>query len=131
MTIFEEKYAYAHAHDLPGFPDGHKCRRMHGHLNEVTIVLRVDDGPNGYAFDHSLIDGVAARILSSLDHRYINDVEGLEDGLAETQLAWLVAKFAPVLLDHLGAVLIEVHLDEWSSGSTFRKVKHRKSWRLA
>src|SRR5688572_27695931 len=27
------------AHDLPTFPDGHKCRRLHGHSFRVKVVV--------------------------------------------------------------------------------------------
>lgn len=124
---FTEEWAYAHAHHLPTFPEDHKCRRIHGHLNIVTATFSVPNGPKGYAFDHSELDGVAARVLVHLDHRLINDVPGLEDGLAETQLAWLVDRFGSEVAS-LGATLVEMHLDEWSSGGNYRPVRHRKSW---
>jgi 6-pyruvoyltetrahydropterin/6-carboxytetrahydropterin synthase len=126
---FTERFAYAHAHHLPTFPDGHKCRRVHGHLNEVTITIEVATGSNGYAFDHAELDKVGARVLGPLDHALINTVTGLEDGLAETQLAWLVPRFAAEA-ERLGGRLIAVDLDEWSSGGNYRLVKHRKSWAL-
>ncbi len=128
-TTFTETYAYVHAHHLPTFPDGHKCRAMHGHLSEVTITFDVDHAGRRYAFDHAEIDKVAACVLSKLDHKTINDIDGLADGLAETQLSWLVERFAAELGQFAGAMLREVHLDEWSTGSTYRLVKHRKSWR--
>lgn len=128
-TTFTETFAYAHAHHLPTFPDGHKCREMHGHLTEVTITLDVDHSGRRYAFDHAEIDRMAARVLSKLDHKMINEVEGLADGLAETQLAWIVERFSMEVGMFAGAMLREVHLDEWSTGSTYRLVKHRKSWR--
>jgi 6-pyruvoyltetrahydropterin/6-carboxytetrahydropterin synthase len=128
-TTFTETFAYAHAHHLPTFPDGHKCRSMHGHLSEVTITIDVDHAGRRYAFDHAEIDKMAARVLVKLCHHTINEVPGLEDGLAETQLGWLVERFALEVGMFAGAVLREVHLDEWSTGSTYRLVKHRKSWR--
>lgn len=124
---FTETYAYACAHHLPTFPEGHKCRRVHGHLCEVTITIEVSNGARGYAFDHADLDGIAKTILGPLDHHMINDVPGLEDGLAETQLAWLVHRWQKHV-EPLGATLVECHLDELSSGGTFRAVKHRKSW---
>ena len=125
--IFTETYAYTCAHHLPTFPDGHKCRRVHGHTCDVTITIQVSNGPTGYAFDHGELDKCAAAILAPLDHHLINDVPGLEDGLAETQLAWLVHRWQ-IHAFQLGGRLVECHLDEWSSGGTFRLVKHRKSW---
>jgi 6-pyruvoyltetrahydropterin/6-carboxytetrahydropterin synthase len=127
-TTFTETFAYCHAHHLPTFPEGHKCRGMHGHLSEVTITMDVDHTGRRYAFDHAEIDLMAARVLVKLDHKTINEIEGLADGLAETQLAWLVERFSMEVGMLAGAVLREVHLDEWSTGSTYRLVKHRKSW---
>jgi 6-pyruvoyltetrahydropterin/6-carboxytetrahydropterin synthase len=126
---FVETYAYSMAHTLPTFPDGHKCRRVHGHTNEVTIVVRAGEGPGGYWLDHARLGDVAQAVIGLLDHRYINDIPGLEDGLAETQLTWIVRGFKNQI-EKIGGELIEVHLDEWSSCSpALRKVRHRKSWR--
>jgi 6-pyruvoyltetrahydropterin/6-carboxytetrahydropterin synthase len=125
--IMTETYSYAHAHHLPTFPADHKCRRVHGHISDVTITIEVENGEKGYAFDHALLDGVARDAIGPLDHQLINEIPGLEDGLAETQLAWIVAGLE-IALAPLGATLTRVDLDEWSSGSTLRRVAHRKSW---
>ena len=111
----------------PTFPDDHKCRRIHGHTCEVTISIRVDDGPEGYAFDHARLNDVARDVIGPLDHQLINDIPGLERGLAEDQVGWLVDRFARGLAD-LGGELVQLHHDEWSSGGVLRLVKHRKSW---
>jgi 6-pyruvoyltetrahydropterin/6-carboxytetrahydropterin synthase len=139
-----ETFAIAIAHHLPTFPAGHKCLNIHGHLIEITVTVKVDNGAKGYAFDHAELEEVAGDILGELDHRPLNGlsiacpncgttvktagVDGLDDGLAETLLAWLVERFGEAVRGRLGAELVEVHVDEWSSGRTFRLVKHRKSW---
>ena len=54
MRVFPEQKASAFeaAHWLPTFPDGHKCRRMHGHSFKVTIVVEGEVRPeDGYLLD--------------------------------------------------------------------------------
>lgn len=125
MLMIEE-YAFAFAHRLLTFPEGHKCREIHGHTATVTIHVAVNDGP-GYAFDHAALDDIAKVVLTPLDHHMINEVPGLEDGLAESMLAWLVREFAP-LLTLIGGRLVRLDLVELSSGRNFRLTKHQKTW---
>jgi 6-pyruvoyl-tetrahydropterin synthase len=130
---YTETYSYAHAHHLPTFPEGHKCRRVHGHVNDVTITWEVDLPPGGYAFDHALLDKVATLVIGPLDHALVNDVHpSLADGLAESQLMYIVRGMLTtaqaIIPSAANARLIEVQLDEWSTGGSLRKVAHRKSW---
>ena len=39
MEIFKE-FTFEAAHHLPNVPDGHKCKRLHGHSWKATLVLR-------------------------------------------------------------------------------------------
>ena len=130
---YTETYSYAHAHYLPTFPEGHKCRLVHGHINDVMITWEVVLGSEGYAFDHALLHEVATAVIGPLDHTLINTVHpSLADGLAESQLLYIVRGLHRVAHDHLPPEsiprLIEVHLDEWSTGGRLQRVAHRKSW---
>jgi len=127
MTIFRETYTVVYAHSLPSFPEGHKCRAVHGHTANITLDVEADAGENGYAFDHAELDVAVAPALRRIDHHYINDIPGLEDGLAESLLAWLVERFKRSVAP-LHGKLTRVELHELSSGSTFRLVDHVKIW---
>lgn len=126
-VTMKETFAFAASHSLPTFPVGHKCRRTHGHLWRVTVVVEVEVGDAGYAFDHADLEQVAKETIGQLDHRNLNDIHGLERGLAEDVLVWLVDRVAKDVAVR-GGVLVEVELAEGSSGGALREVWHVKKW---
>lgn len=73
MMILEVATTFEAAHRLACMPEGHKCRRLHGHSYEVKVTLRrtisESDAPG------LLVDAGEVRkvIRSSFDHCYLND----------------------------------------------------------
>ena len=41
MEIFKE-FTFEAAHDLPNTPEGHKCRRLHGHSFRIRLAVEGD-----------------------------------------------------------------------------------------
>ncbi len=78
------------AHRLPYAPDGHRCRRLHGHSFQITVtyVGEVVE-PEGWVFDFSDIDAAFEPLRERLDHHYLNEVEGLENPTSENLAIWL------------------------------------------
>lgn len=86
------------AHDLPTFPDGHKCRRLHGHSFKFDVVVEGEVNPaRGYLIDYGEIKKVADPIVKRLDHYYLNDIEGLSNPTSEVLAAWLWDRLKPAL----------------------------------
>lgn len=84
------KYNFAAAHYLPKAPDGHKCRRLHGHSYEVEIAVRgTVDPESGWLVDYGEIDRYVRPVIGELDHRTLNELEGLENATSEILCAWL------------------------------------------
>jgi len=72
------------AHSLPNAPDGHKCRRTHGHSYRVDVhVVGPVDERTGWVMDFGEIDKLVGPVIDALDHRTLNDVPGLADTTAE------------------------------------------------
>lgn len=86
------------AHDLPCFPEGHKCRRLHGHSFEFDVVVEGDVDPaRGYLIDYGDIKAVVDPIVRRLDHYYLNEIEGLANPTSEMIAVWLWDRIKPVL----------------------------------
>jgi 6-pyruvoyltetrahydropterin/6-carboxytetrahydropterin synthase len=86
------------AHWLPTFPEGHKCRRMHGHSFVVEVVVEGEvDEQQGYLIDFGDVKKVVQPIEDQLDHRLLNDIEGLENPTAEMLARWVYERIKPDL----------------------------------
>lgn len=92
------KFDFESAQHLPSFPEGHKCRRMHGHsfVLEVVVTGAVDP-KTGLFYDHGKIAGAVRPILEKLDHHCLNDVPGLENPTLELMAKWFWEKLSPQL----------------------------------
>lgn len=83
------------AHRLPSCGDGHRCRDLHGHSYRIEVA----------AGDLAALEGPLRRIHDRLDHRYLNEIEGLENPTSEIMAEWLWRALAPNVSD-LVAVLV-------------------------
>lgn len=91
-------FTFEAAHRLPGAPPGHKCRRLHGHSFRVELVCEGEVDPEtGWLIDFGEIKSVFDPFLDQLDHRYLNDVPGLENPTAERLAQWIWRQVKPVL----------------------------------
>ncbi len=91
-------FSFEAAHWLPSFPEDHKCRRMHGHSFRVDVAVEGDVPPEkGYLVDYGDIAAAFKPLHELLDHRCLNDVEGLDNPTAEMLAVWLWQRLAGVL----------------------------------
>ena len=95
MIVFKD-FTFDSAHFLPFVPDDHKCRRMHGHTYSLRVVVEGPLDPKlGWVMDFAEINKVVKPIVEALDHRVLNDIEGMENPTAEVIAKWLWDKIKP------------------------------------
>ncbi|MEY2713206.1 MAG: 6-carboxytetrahydropterin synthase QueD [Phycisphaerales bacterium] len=93
-----KSFSFEAAHFLPSFPEGHKCRRMHGHSFRVDIVVEGPlDPARGYLVDYGDIKRAVAPLHDELDHRLLNDLPGLANPTSEMLAVWVWDRLQPVL----------------------------------
>lgn len=86
------------AHTLPRVPRDHQCARMHGHSYKVEVSVTGEVGAEtGWLMDHAGISEVVKPVIARLDHRYLNDIPGLENPTFERLAAWLWGELKPRL----------------------------------
>lgn len=86
------------AHWLPNVPEGHKCRRMHGHSFRVDVVVEGPlDPEQGWVMDFADISTAFAPLCEALDHRCLNEVDGLANPTSEHLACWIWDRLKPGL----------------------------------
>lgn len=84
------------AQTLPRVPEGHKCRQMHGHSFKIEISIEGEVDPNtGWIYDHARIADAMRPLIDTLDHAYLNEIDGLDNPTIENMAAWFWNKLAP------------------------------------
>jgi len=115
MEIWKE-FSFDAAHLLPNVPEGHKCRRLHGHTYTVRIYVRGEpDETVGWIVDFADIKEAFDPIRERLDHYYLNEIEGLENPTAEMLARWIWQRLEPRLE---GLSRIEIQ-ETCTSGCTY------------
>ena len=67
------------AQSLPQLPQGHPCRNIHGHSYQVEVGADNLD---------TLTEDLAA-LYTRLDHRFLNEIEGLDHATCERICRWI------------------------------------------
>jgi 6-pyruvoyltetrahydropterin/6-carboxytetrahydropterin synthase len=88
VTRIGRSYRFESAHHLPLLPDGHKCKNLHGHNYRIDVVLCGALDERGFVRDFAEIDAEIMPLIKKVDHRLLNEVEGLENPTAEIIAAW-------------------------------------------
>ncbi|WP_048810481.1 6-carboxytetrahydropterin synthase QueD [Candidatus Methylacidiphilum infernorum] len=88
-VILSKDFDFEAAQALPSFPEGHKCRRTHGHSFKLTVSVRGEVDPQkGVLYDHGKISEAVCPLIEQLDHYYLNDIEGLSNPTIENMAGW-------------------------------------------
>lgn len=105
------------AHRLPNVPEGHKCARLHGHSFRIRIALvGAVAEPSGWVMDFAAVAAAFDPLFVRLDHRYLNEIEGLENPTSENLARWIWDRLQPQLA---GLSAVEV-AETCNSGCIYR-----------
>jgi 6-pyruvoyltetrahydropterin/6-carboxytetrahydropterin synthase len=106
MTRIWKEFTFEAGHFLPSAPAGHPNSRIHGHSFLVRVIADGKPDPETGLLLH--FEDFAARlqgVREKLDHRFLNEIEGLELPTLERLAAWIWRELAPGLPG-----LAEVHV---------------------
>jgi len=91
-------FQFEAAHLLPHLPRHHKCRRLHGHSFKVDVMVSGEcDDRLGWVMDYADISTAFKPIWNRLDHRYLNEIRGLENPTSENLAIWIWRRLKPRL----------------------------------
>ncbi len=103
-----KSFFFEAAHRLPTFPDGHKCRRLHGHSFKFDVMVEGPIDPaKGFLIDYGDIKRIVDPIVRELDHYYLNEIAGLENPSSEMIAKWLWDRIRPGLSNLCAIVVYE------------------------
>ena len=91
-------FQFEAAHRLPHLPERHKCHRLHGHSFQVEVAVAGDCDPQlGWLIDYADISEAFRPLWEQVDHRYLNEVAGLENPTSEQIAVWIWERLKPRL----------------------------------
>ncbi|MBS1655733.1 MAG: 6-carboxytetrahydropterin synthase QueD [Bacteroidetes bacterium] len=103
MEIYKE-FSFDSAHFLPNVPDWHKCKNMHGHTYHLRVYIKGTPHPElGWIMDFKELKDLVNPLIDQLDHKLMNNVEGLQNPTAENITIWFWDRLKPLLpnLSHI------------------------------
>lgn len=122
MEIFKE-FTFEAAHRLPNLPSDHKCSRLHGHSFRCEVRVSGEVGRDtGWIVDYAEIKTAFAPLHEQLDHRFLNEVEGLSNPTSELIARWIWDRLKPSL-PGLSAIVLR---ETCTAGSIYRGEDDRR-----
>jgi len=89
MEIFKI-FKFDAAHRLPNVGQGHKCSQLHGHSFSVEIHIKGAVEPHsGWVMDFADIVEAFKPLHEQLDHKYLNEIDGLDNPTSENIAKWI------------------------------------------
>ncbi len=89
--IVYRNFRFHSARHLPKLKDDHICKQTHGHTFNLTIYIKGEINKNdGFIIDFFDIDTIIkSKILPLIDHKLLNEIEGLENPTSEHLIKWI------------------------------------------
>ncbi len=117
MEIYQE-FSFDAAHRFPAAQVGHQYEGLHGHSFTARVVIEGDPDPaTGFVADLGLIDDACAKLRAELDHRYLNDIDGLAVPSLEHIAIWIWNRLKP---EFEGLTCVEVRRASRHHGCVYR-----------
>jgi 6-pyruvoyltetrahydropterin/6-carboxytetrahydropterin synthase len=96
MLIFKE-ITFDSAHYLPQLHESHKCRQMHGHTYRLKVWLEGKPDARGWVMDFAEVKRIMEPVMEKIDHKVLNEVEGLDNPTCELVAIWIWDRLKPGL----------------------------------
>ena len=90
------RFGFDAAHRFAHYPAGHPHGALHGHSFEVEIALSGEpDAATGFIADFADVERACAGVREALDHRLLNDIDGLAQPSLEQLCLWIWRRLSP------------------------------------
>lgn len=110
--LITKEFTFDSAHKLIDYNG--LCSNLHGHTYKLQVTLKGKIKDNGMIVDFKILNEVITNeIIKNLDHKFLNDVEGLNQPTAENMVVWIWNK----LITHFEDEIFEIKL--WETPTSF------------
>jgi 6-pyruvoyltetrahydropterin/6-carboxytetrahydropterin synthase len=100
MFELSKQFRFDAAHTLECEVNAEPNRRVHGHSYRAEVTVRGErDTKSGMLIDLGMFERVLKDAQHELDHRMLNEVEGLGPATLENLSAWIWQRLAPNVKD--------------------------------
>ena len=90
------RFGFDAAHQFAHFPAGHPNRGVHGHSFQAEVAVRGEPDPRtGFIVELAELERACGELRGALDHRMLNEIEGLEKPSLENLCLWIWRRLAP------------------------------------
>jgi len=112
-----QEFAFDAAHHFPEMPQGHKYHGVHGHSFRVEVAIGgTPRAPNGFVVDLGELDRACKQLHERLDHKYLNEIPGLEKPSLENIAQWIWRELVP---QFPGLARVSINRDSYRHGCTY------------
>ncbi|GAC1331273.1 MAG: 6-carboxytetrahydropterin synthase QueD [Beijerinckiaceae bacterium] len=117
FQVFKEfRFEAAHTLDEPHDRET-RYGRLHGHSFRARVTVKGEQAREGWVIDLGELEARLGALRDSLDHRFLNDVEGLGPPTLENLCAYIWRALAP---DAPGLCEVGVYRDSCGEGCIYR-----------
>jgi len=90
------EFGFDAAHHFASYPEGHPYRGVHGHSFQVEVALEGEPDPKtGFVADLGEVEKACRAVRDRLDHRMLNEIDGLALPSLENLSAWIWKALKP------------------------------------
>ncbi len=94
MLEITKSFSFEAAHMQPGAPAGHPQSRVHGHSFVAEVTLRGAPNSEGMIRNLEDVEETLLAARDALDHRFLNEVPGLDKPTLESLVMWIFRRLA-------------------------------------
>lgn len=89
-------FGFDAAHQFDNYPTGHLYRGVHGHSFHVEVALAGEpDAKTGFVADLGEVEKACRGVREQLDHRMLNEIDGLALPSLENLSLWIWKSLEP------------------------------------
>ncbi|MEW6703827.1 MAG: 6-carboxytetrahydropterin synthase [Pseudomonadota bacterium] len=94
MFELSQTFYFEAAHTLERAYESESSRRIHGHTYGAEVQVQGEPGPDGMVVDLARLRAVIAEVREQLDHRLLDDVQGLGPATLENLCLYIHRRVA-------------------------------------